>query len=885
MTKIGLTYTLRNSSNPITLDDLISHDVLIVGWSVGGDRSGLNPAIIEQGITGRVILSGHDSDYHVVHGPSYADTLFVQEIEYVLQGGGTGLIVCADVDDSFSWLPESWGVTAQVLGGEIIKEITQDGIDSGVYDGLTPQNLSGWQTAYHNVFEYTGTAFRTLEVDNEYRAVTIATPWNALGVEFWKYDDSEGQHLMPGDQILYTIEWNNTSGHTLYNVKIIDHLPEGVTYPWPLDPNTMFDLNYSYKDHTYTWMLGDLYPDDSGQVTLTALVNERAEPGLTLENIATMTADGVIVGWASIKTKVCCWDTVDPNIIYVDETATGYNNGTNWQDAYVDLQSALTRARDVVPVEIGPYTIYVAQGTYSPGDYVKNTFELPDGLSMYGGFKTGGCDFIDRNPDRYRTILTGYIGLDENEEIVRNEAVVMMGNDTVLDSFVIQQGSYYGVYGMNVSFAVTYCVLADNQQYGLFAVGGGVVLRSCTIKGNGYNGIYHEGQPYVIAIDNCELLQNGRSAVFSQDSTPQIRNSTVCGNGFSAVGYPGVRIIAPESVPTLLNNSIAYNRRTGISFADNDPNAWEWDYPDIQNCILWYNNDDGDQMAGCAGTQYSCVFDPNHADGTDYTLDAYGNFSGNPGFAYEYSDDPNVILNVHLAYDSPCTDMGSDLLPYSEQLDIDGEERVIGDYVDIGADEVYSCDDDLTEDDISNPVDWTADGIVNFNEYCIFAEAWLSVDPNNPLCDPNNPNYVSDPNDPNYISEDDKLRYRAKCDLDTDLDVDLADLSLFSDEWLWMACWREAQAYRFDLMAMAMGGGESMMMAVPFAKTFSTALTEPETALAESDLARLVHGVYEIMAFVDETIAEDPANSASLLEMKASLAEILLELYYENNPQ
>lgn len=72
---------------------------------------------------------------------------------------------------------------------------------------------------------------------------------------------------------------------------------------------------------------------------------------------------------------------------------------------------------------MSPYIIYVAQGIYSPGDNVKDTFILPSNISMYGGFKTGGSPFDQRHPDRYETMLTGYIGLDEYNHILRNETV------------------------------------------------------------------------------------------------------------------------------------------------------------------------------------------------------------------------------------------------------------------------------------------------------------------------------------------------------------------------------------------------------------------------------------------------------------------------------
>ncbi len=60
------------------------------------------------------------------------------------------------------------------------------------------------------------------------------------------------------------------------------------------------------------------------------------------------------------------------------------------------------------------------------------------------------------------------------------------------------------------------------------------------------------------------------------------------------------------------------------------------------------------------------------------------NFSANPKFAYH---DPN---NVHLAYDSPCKDRGNPDMSYDDQVDMDSEDRKVGEAVDVGADELFS---------------------------------------------------------------------------------------------------------------------------------------------------------------------------------------------------
>ena len=52
---------------------------------------------------------------------------------------------------------------------------------------------------------------------------------------------------------------------------------------------------------------------------------------------------------------------VDNQIIYVDSSATGANNGTSWTDAFTSMQAAIG-----VAVSGTSNQIYVAKGTYRP---------------------------------------------------------------------------------------------------------------------------------------------------------------------------------------------------------------------------------------------------------------------------------------------------------------------------------------------------------------------------------------------------------------------------------------------------------------------------------------------------------------------------------------
>ena len=139
-----------------------------------------------------------------------------------------------------------------------------------------------------------------------------------------------------------------------------------------------------------------------------------------------------------------------------------------------------------------------------------------------------------------------------------------------------------------------------------------------------------------------------------------------------------------------------------------------------------------------------------------------GNIYSDPCFVYPY--DPN---DYHLDQNSLCIDAGNG--DYYE-TDIDGEPRVMdvpykGDDVndiDMGADEFFW-----------SIADYNKDGTVNFLDYCFFANAWMTED--------------------------------ANISLDDDDDVNMADLGIFNNDWLWKAGW--AQSFSFGCTGFGGDGG------------------------------------------------------------------------------
>ena len=169
MTTMGHSYVVRDKLNPVTAADLAGAEALIVGWNFDkyspADMAGLTlPTVLENGITGNILLTGHDADYHFASIPA-ANTFLRQAIDFATAQGGTGLVALADFDAvAFDYLPSSWGISAVGdIAGDDPVTIEAAGVASGVYDGLTGAAMSGWGESYHNEFTAWDPRFEVFE--------------------------------------------------------------------------------------------------------------------------------------------------------------------------------------------------------------------------------------------------------------------------------------------------------------------------------------------------------------------------------------------------------------------------------------------------------------------------------------------------------------------------------------------------------------------------------------------------------------------------------------------------------------------------------------------------------------------------------------------------
>ncbi|MDV3308202.1 MAG: T9SS type A sorting domain-containing protein [Cyclobacteriaceae bacterium] len=131
-------------------------------------------------------------------------------------------------------------------------------------------------------------------------------------------------------------------------------------------------------------------------------------------------------------------------IIYVNHAAVGANNGSSWGNAYTSLSDALAAAA-------AGDEIWVASGTYYPEvavDVNQNTvldprevtFQIPNGVMLYGGFAGTETSREERDWEANATILSGDI--DQNDTVT--DGVPFSTND------LSGSNAYHVVYTVNV---------------------------------------------------------------------------------------------------------------------------------------------------------------------------------------------------------------------------------------------------------------------------------------------------------------------------------------------------------------------------------------------------------------------------------------------------
>jgi hypothetical protein len=310
-------------------------------------------------------------------------------------------------------------------------------------------------------------------------------------------------------------------------------------------------------------------------------------------------------------------------ILFVDANAAGANNGTSWPDAFICLQDAFAVASDYA----GVYEVRVAEGIYkpdagggqTPGDR-QAAFHLMSGMTVYGGFPSGGGNWEARNPDLHETVLSG--DLDGNDVDVNdpcdlqteptraeNSYHVVTGHDadagSILDGFIITAGnangssqnreaSGGGMYNDNGSPKVINCTFSNNSAS---SCGGGMsnlngsdpTVTSCTFSGNcaDYFGGGMDNAGSSPTVINCTFSGNaalhfGGGGMSNGTSSPTVTDCAFADNS----GYSGGGMQNWGSSPTVVNCTFGGNSaRYAGGMANMDGSG-----PSVSNCTFTGNS-------------------------------------------------------------------------------------------------------------------------------------------------------------------------------------------------------------------------------------------------------------------------------------------------------
>ena len=131
--------------------------------------------------------------------------------------------------------------------------------------------------------------------------------------------------------------------------------------------------------------------------------------------------------------------------------------------------------------------------------------------------------------------------------------------------------------------------------------------------------------------------------------------------------------------------------------------------PTVTNCIFWDNSSE--------------IYNEDYSKPTVTYSNIMGGYSGigniNTDPLFVDADGPDDILgteddNLHLLPYSPCIDAGDPAGDYTDQTDIDGQQRVMYGRVDMGVDEVFPIAGDIDED-----------GDIDLVDFSYFCGHWL----------------------------------------------------------------------------------------------------------------------------------------------------------------
>ena len=264
-------------------------------------------------------------------------------------------------------------------------------------------------------------------------------------------------------------------------------------------------------------------------------------------------------------------------VFYVQANAPNTNNGNSWGTA-TSLQTALANAN-------AGDEIWLAQGTYSPGNNPTDTFTVNQAVQLYGGFDGTEATRNQRDWQANQTIIDGN---GDNNTVVTAQSTA---NEALIDGVIIQGGDAVddggGVYNQGGGkLRLQNTIIRDNQAAddggGIRNNGELVIVNSSVISNtsigttstSGGGGLLNASGASVTIISSTfsgNTARNGGGV--RNDGTLDLTNSTLSGNIASESGgglSNTVNVVAPgivlgRATATIANSTITNNEAQNVS--------------------------------------------------------------------------------------------------------------------------------------------------------------------------------------------------------------------------------------------------------------------------------------------------------------------------------
>lgn len=421
--------------------------------------------------------------------------------------------------------------------------------------------------------------------------------------------------------------------------------------------------------------------------------------------------------------------TIAPETMFVDAStpaAQGAQDGFTWATAYEHLNDALDVALD-------GQDIWVAAGTYHPnmrngqaaGDATES-FVIPAGVSLYGGFTSGDSNKSDADPfdSGHATHLSGDLSGNDGalpgsyadglsiifttENSNRIVDLSASGPNDAFDGFVVS-GSYGagsnggGIYSDGGSATISRSLISGNyvalQGAGIYLKDGSPKVVRCLIFGNRASslggGLWLQGATATVL--NCEFRGNeasggagvgvdgggtltlgnslisggkggfsGNGGIQIQSGLVEIVNCTITSNYCSAFGGGGILVTSatpPFLLSTTVRNTIIWNNRAGGTTTD-------------ARSSVYYGTSTAPQF-------YSCLIANSRSNqgvwwtaiGQDMGWNTDGDplMPSNPNLNAFPSPVPTEDGDFSIPANSPALNSGDDLYVLTDSLDLDGD--------------------------------------------------------------------------------------------------------------------------------------------------------------------------------------------------------------------